>query len=199
GWRCNRVVMPSETVIRLEGEERPGAASTGGSLAGRRCLVFALNGASFVGLGLAMARLLGAGGWSWPSVAMLILFLAGLPWTLMAFWNSVIGFVIRRLVADPAGFTNSALRAAPTDGPIHARAAICPAIRHEDVARVFARLEAMIESLAATAWSRQFEFHLLSDSSRSEIAAAEEDAVATLRLRHPRPGLLHYRRRSANI
>jgi membrane glycosyltransferase len=185
--------MPSETIISL------GAISAGKSLAGRRWLVVALNGASFVGLGLAMARLLGASGWSWPAIAMLILFLAGLPWTLIAFWNSVIGFVIRRLVADPAGFTNPALRAAPTDSPIHARVAICLAIRHEDVARVFARLEAMIESLAGTVWARQFDFHLLSDSSRPEVAAAEEHAVAALRLSHPRPGLLHYRRRPANI
>ena len=73
-----------------------------------------------------------------------------MPWTLLAFWNSIIGFVILRLVADPAGYTNPALRRTPEEAPITARVAICLAIRHEDVARVFARLSSMIESLEAT-------------------------------------------------
>ncbi len=145
-------------------------------------IVFGLTAASLLGLGLAMGDLLGSGGWSWPRLAILMLFLAGLPWTLLAFWNSIIGFVILRLVRDPAGYTNAALRRTPREGPIAARIAICLAIRHEDVARVFARFEAMIESLEATPWADRFSFHLLSDSSRPEIAAAEERDFAALKL-----------------
>lgn len=170
-----------------------------GSLIGRRLAVFALTAGTFLGFALAMADVLGSSGWSVPRAAILILFLAGLPWTLLAFWNSLIGFVILRLAADPARYTNWALRRTPSEAPIRDRVAVCLAIRHEDVDRVFARLEAMIESLEATAWSHSFTFHLLSDSSHPTIAAAEERAFAALRLRHPRPGFLHYRRRPANI
>jgi membrane glycosyltransferase len=167
-------------------------------LIGRRLAVFALTAGSFLGFGLAMADVLGSSGWSWPRLAILILFLAGMPWTLLAFWNSLIGFVILRLVPDPARYTNPALRRTPKAAPITARVAVCLTIRHEDVARVFARLEAMIESLEATAWPHRFAFHLLSDSSHAAIAAAEEREFAALKARHPRPGFLHYRRRPAN-
>ena len=165
----------------------------------RRLLVVVLNAASWLALGAAMARLVGYAGWSWPQAAILLLFLAGLPWTLMGFWNSIIGFVILCLARDPARFTNPALAATPLDAPITTRTAICVALRHEDVAVVFARLEAMVRGLAATPWSGQFDFHMLSDSSRPETCAAEEAAFAEARRRHPRPGFLTYRRRPANI
>ena len=134
----------------------------------RRLLVFALNGASWLALGAVMVRLLGYAGWSWPEVAILVLFLAGLPWTLMGFWNAAIGFSILRLARDPARYTNPALAATPMDSRITSRTAICVALRHEDVERVFARLEAMATGLEATAWSGSFSFHVLSDSSRPE-------------------------------
>jgi membrane glycosyltransferase len=175
------------------------ATLRGERLLGRRLLVVGLNAVSWLGLGLAMARLTGAGGWSLLHTAVLALFLLGLPWTLMAFWNAVIGFVILRLVRDPAGYTNPALRRTPVDCPITARTAICLAMRHEDVARSFARLEAMIESLEATPWCHRFAIHVLSDSSRPEITAAEERAFARLQMRYPRAGFLHYRRRAANV
>jgi membrane glycosyltransferase len=168
-------------------------------LTGRRLIVFGLTGGSLIGLGLAMAEIQGSGGWSPARLAILLLFLAGLPWTLLAFWNSVIGFIILRLVADPAAYTNPALRRMAKDAPLTSRVAVCLAIRHEVVDRAFTRLAAMIESLEATGWSRCFGFHVLSDSSRLEVVAAEERAFAALKARHPRPGFLHYRRRPANI
>jgi membrane glycosyltransferase len=173
-------------------------STAGESLIGRRLAVFGLTAGSLLGLAIAMAEVQGSGGWSWPRLAILALFLAGMPWTLLAFWNSVIGFVILRLVADPARFTNPVLRHTPQEAPITSRTAVCLAIRHEDVARVFTRLEAMIESLEATAWSHHFAFHLLSDSSQAMTVAAEEHHFTALKARHPRPGFLHYRRRPAN-
>jgi membrane glycosyltransferase len=160
--------------------------------------VAALNAASWLGLAFAMARLVGSGGWSWLQGLILLLFLAGLPWTLMGFWNSVIGFAISRLVRDPAGYTNPCLRGTPADSPIAARTAICLAVRHEDVGLVMARLEAMVENIGATPWADRFSFHVLSDSSRPEMVAAEEQAFAALVSRHPRDGFLHYRRRPTN-
>ena len=87
------------------------------SLLGRRLAVFGLTAGSLLGFTIAMAHVLGSGGWSWSRLAILIFFLAGTPWTLLAFWNPLIGFVILRLVADPAGFTNPALRRTPKAWP----------------------------------------------------------------------------------
>jgi membrane glycosyltransferase len=160
-------------------------------LAARRALVLALNLVSWAGLGLIMAHVIGSAGWTWEGAAVMALFLIGLPWTLLAFWNSVIGFVILRGTRDPASYTNAALRATPPDIPIARRTAICIAIRHEDVGRVAARLAVMRGSLAATGDGAAFTFHILSDSSRPEIVAEELAAFGA------DPGV-SYRRRPAN-
>ena len=167
-------------------------------LAGRRRMIVALNAGSWALLGLAMAQIVGAGGWDWPQALILLLFLAGLPWTLMGFWNAVVGFLILKLVRDPARYTNPVLGRISDRQPITLTTAICIAVRHEEVGRVFARLESMVESLLATGAAERFAFHLLSDSSRPEIAAAEEAAFAALSARYRQAGLLHYRRRSSN-
>ena len=168
------------------------------NLAGRRLLVVVLNVASWVCLALIMSRVVGSGGWSWLQVLIMVLFLAGLPWTLMGFWNAAIGFVILRLVGDAARYTNPCLRNTPTDSAITARTAICVPVRHEDVELVMVRLEAMIEALESIPWADRFCFRFLSDSSNPKIVAAEERAFAALKDRHPRAGFLNYRRRHAN-
>ncbi len=167
-------------------------------MAARRVIFFGLNIASMTALAFVMTRLIEARGWSVASVSFLALFLLGLPWTLMGFWNAAIGFVLIRLVHDPAGFTNPALRMTPADNPITTRTAICLAVRHEDVGAAFGRLAAMIQDVLATPWAEAFAFHVLSDSVRPEVAAAEELAFAELRARYPMRGLLHYRRRAEN-
>ncbi|WP_284946327.1 glucans biosynthesis glucosyltransferase MdoH [Acidisoma cladoniae] len=157
-------------------------------LRGRRAVVLALNLVSWVGFGLIMARIIGGRGWSWEGAVILALFLIGLPWTLLAFWNSLIGFVILRSTQDAAVYTNPALQATPADAPITLRTAICIAIRHENVARVANNLAAMRHSLGA---QDKFEFHVLSDSSRPDMCAAEAAAFGG-------DPDLHYRRRAIN-
>jgi membrane glycosyltransferase len=161
----------------------------------RRWLFFTLNIASMALLAWAMVAVLSGRGWSYASALFLILFLIGLPWTLIGFWNSVVGFVILRFSADPVGLTNPAMRATPKDSMIVTRTAICLCARHEDVAPVFARLDSMIRNTAATPWAAAFDFHVLSDSARPDVAAEEEAAFAELAARWPR---LHYRRRVTN-
>ena len=168
------------TAVRPVAAERLGA---------RRALVLALTLGSWAGLGLVMFQVLG--GASWAGAAVMALFLIGLPWTLLAFWNSVIGFVILRATREPASYTNPALRATDPMAPITSRTAICIAIRHEDVDRVAGRLAIMRASLAETGAASMFAFHILSDSSRPEIVAAEIAAFAD------QPGVA-YRRRAAN-
>ena len=80
-----------------------------------------------IALGSVMTHVLAARGWSAASGVFLILFMIGLPWTLIGFWNSAVGFLIMRLSPDPVAFTNPALRNTPDeDSPITTRGtAIC--------------------------------------------------------------------------
>jgi membrane glycosyltransferase len=168
------------------------------ALGARRWLFFGLNAVSMVTLAWVMTHVLAARGWSAASGVFLMLFMIGLPWTLIGFWNAAVGFLILRFSSDPVAFTNPALRNTPKDSPITTRIAVCIAVRHEDVGQVFARLDAMVRDIAATPWANAFAFHVLSDSVRSEIVAAEEKAFADLREGHPRAAFLHYRRRTVN-
>ena len=163
-------------------------------LGARRALVLALVLGSWAALGLVMAHVIFGKGWGgagWAGAVVMALFLIGLPWTLLAFWNSVIGFVILRATRNPASYTNPALRATEPLAPIMSRTAICIAIRHEDVDRVAGRLAIMRASLAKTGAESLFAFHILSDSNRPEIVAAELAAFGN------QPGVT-YRRRPAN-
>lgn len=163
----------------------------------RRAVVVALNLLSMAGLAWAMGHVLGSSGWKAPEIAFMAIYLIGLPWTLLGFWNSAIGFVLLRLAKDPVAYTNPALRHTPKDGPIFTRTAVCLCVRNEDVAAAFARLRTMIESVIDTGEGRHFDFHVLSDTSRAEVAEAEEMMFLALQTRFPFTGL-HYRRRTLN-
>lgn len=163
----------------------------------RRWLVLALNLASMAGLAWAMGSLLGGRGWSAPTITFMTIYLIGLPWTLLGFWNSVIGFIILRLAPDPAGYVNPALRITPPSSPIVTRTAVCLCVRNEDVAAAYGRLRTMIESVLATGHGEHFDFHVLSDTSDFEIGALEEVMFLRLQVEYARVGL-RYRRRREN-
>lgn len=163
----------------------------------RRLLVAGLNLASMAALALAMNELLGSRGWSAPSVVFMAIYLVSVPWTLLGFWNAAIGFVILRLARDPVGYTNPALVDLPADSPIATRTALCLCVRNEDVAATAARLRSMVESLVASGEADSFALHVLSDTSRPDVAAAEPAMVDALRAAYP-GFAMSYRRREAN-
>jgi membrane glycosyltransferase len=166
-------------------------------LRARRWLVLGLNLASMAVLTSAMSHVLGARGWTVPTVAFFVIYLIGLPWTLLGFWNSVIGFLILRLVRDPVGYTNPAMRVTPSDSPVTTRTAICLCVRNEAAQAVFARLRVMIDSVLATGQGEHFDFHVLSDTSDFEIGCLEEMMFLGLQVKYPGVGL-RYRRRGQN-
>lgn len=164
----------------------------------RRGLMVALCLASMAALALAMDQLLERRGWSAAAILFMAIYLFSLPWTLLGFWNAVVGFILLRIVRDPVGYTNPAIAMTPADSPIVARTAVCLCVRNEDVSATFARLSQMIESVAATGWGASFDFHILSDTSRPAVAAAESELVSGYRARFPGVAL-HYRRRPDNV
>jgi membrane glycosyltransferase len=166
-------------------------------LAWRRLLIFALCAASWCGLGTLAARTLG-GGWLSLQTLVLVLFLLGLPWTLLNLWNAIIGFAILRFSRDATAFTNPVLARMAVPTPLTTRTAICLAIRHEAVQPVFSCLARLIEDLRATGETAAFAVHILSDSANPAIVAAEQAAAEALRRRFGGEGFLYYRRRQIN-
>ena len=61
------------------------------ALTRRRWIVAALNALTYAVLLLLAARVLGTGGWTWVDVVLFVCFAFGTPWTVLGFWNSLIG------------------------------------------------------------------------------------------------------------
>lgn len=174
------------------------ARDPGGAVRFRRAAVAAATLAGIAVLAAAMASLLAPGGWHLVEILIVAAYALSLPWTMLGFWNALIGFVLERLVRDPVAHVFPALRRVGADDPLTARTAVALCIRHEDPDRVLRRVEAMLRSLEAAGLGHAFDFHILSDSSRPDVAAAEEAAFAALKERWPEPGRLAYRRRREN-
>ncbi|MDP3317572.1 MAG: hypothetical protein Q8S58_00455, partial [Bosea sp. (in: a-proteobacteria)] len=119
-------------------------------LSRRRWLVLCLNLATLAALLSGLAHVLGAGGWSWADRAIFVAFLFGAPWTVLGFWNAVLGFWLLHGVKD--GLERVAPFAAAGDlpTPINIRTAVLMTLRNEDPARAFARLHVVKQSLNAT-------------------------------------------------
>ncbi|WP_245866842.1 glucans biosynthesis glucosyltransferase MdoH [Oceaniglobus roseus] len=167
-------------------------------IARRRRLILALNVATCAVLFAAMLGLLSFEGIMASEWAMLLAYSVTLPWLSIGLWNSVIGFALDRRYGPRA-----AVHVAPVLGriagsePVVMRTAIVMPLRNEDPAESLRRLHGLERALAATPWGACFDFHVLSDTDRPAVAAAEEAAVAALRA-GPAASRIVYRRRSDN-
>ncbi|MGH7005944.1 MAG: hypothetical protein ACREIP_18515 [Alphaproteobacteria bacterium] len=72
------------------------------------------------------------------------------------------------------------------------------AIYNEDPARVFANVQAIYESVAATGEGQAFDFYMLSDTTDPDIWVAEELAWHALATRLGAGSRIFYRRRRQN-
>src|SRR5262249_53930404 len=82
---------------------------------------------------------------------------------------------------------------------LHSRIAIVSPIYNEDTSRVFAGIEATWRSLRQQREQDCFDFFILSDTRREEIARDEESAWRALVERLGASGRLFYRRRAGNL
>ncbi len=130
-------------------------------------------------------------------IAFLPAFVLLFAWAALSFWAGVFGFVLGVLRLHPVTLR----RHGPTDGPVpelRARTAILMPVYNEDPEDVFTRLRAIWRSLEATGRLRSFDFFVLSDTTRPEIAQQEERAFAAAREELAAGPHLSYRRRPAN-
>ena len=119
-------------------------------------------------------------------------------WISFGFWTAVAGFwMLLRRVKE---FTVADLYSEQEDHrPLQSRTAVLMPICNENVARVFAGLEASYRSLAATSELRQFDFYVLSDTNNSETQVEEEIAWAQTCRAVQGFGKIFYRHRRNNI
>ncbi|MDR6869864.1 membrane glycosyltransferase [Bosea sp. BE125] len=185
-----------------EAESLPGLTPAGvqatATLSARRWLVLALNLVTLGALLLGLGRVLGTGGWTVTDVVIFVAFLFGAPWTVLGFWNALIGLWLLHGADD--GLDQVAPFAA--DGevatPIAIRTAILMTLRNEDPERAFRRLRVVKDSVEATGEGAWFDYFVLSDTSDAAVAAVEDRLAAQWASEIGATSRLTYRRRTDN-
>jgi membrane glycosyltransferase len=161
----------------------------------RRALFFGLTLGSGTLASLLMLDILRANSLTALEAASLVLFFGLFTWISGAFWTAIAGFIIRLKGGDP-----QVIQAGDAEGlAIHSRIALVMPVYNEDPQRTTAGLDAIWSSLSAQAESAAFDLFILSDTRRSEVAAAEEAAWRALVARYGAQGRIFYRRRAQNV
>ena len=160
----------------------------------RRLLFFGLTFLSSILASLLMLDILRANSLTVLEAMSLVLFFGLFTWIAGAFWTAIAGFIIRLKGGDPG-----VMQAHDADGlVIHSRIALVMPVYNEDPRRTTAGLDAIWTSLAAQSESAAFDLFILSDTRKSDIAAAEEAAWRSLVAKHGGQGRIFYRRRAQN-
>jgi membrane glycosyltransferase len=168
------------------------------TLSARRWLVLALNLVTLGALLFGLARVLGAGGWTVTDIVIFVAFLFGAPWTVLGFWNAVIGLWLLHGADDGLDQVAPFVAAGEAATPVSIRTAILMTLRNEDPARAFLRLRVVKDSLDATGEGGWFDYFILSDSNDPAVAASEELLAAEWAQEIGAPGRITYRRRTDN-
>jgi membrane glycosyltransferase len=168
------------------------------SLRGRRILFTALVVGTVLAVCGLMVATLSRGGFGLLDTILTFFFLITLPWTVIGFWNAVIGLVVLRLSRDPAGLACPVAKASPGDDPIEGKTALLSCIRNEDVEAVARNLSVMLEGLAAAGVADSFHLYVLSDSTWEDVITEEEAVLARLQDRWHGILPVTYRRREEN-
>ena len=128
-------------------------------------------------------------------ILLLALFVGCFLWIAFSFWAAIAGFAMLVARARQPG-----LRPPSPDAPrLQTRSAVVMAVYNEDTARVFANMQAIFESVAATGQGHAFDFYMLSDTTDPDIWVAEELAWHTLTTRLGAGARVFYRRRRQNV
>ena len=119
-----------------------------------------------------MARSLSGHPFGALDLLMLAAFGITLPWSVIGFWNAVIGLVLMRFTKDPVAVVSPYARRIRGDEAIAANTAVLVCVRNEDAARLARNLAVLCEGLLASGAAERFQLYVLSDTNRSEIAGS---------------------------
>jgi membrane glycosyltransferase len=155
----------------------PTGMQANADLGRRRAIMLALNVVTYLLLLWGVAEVLASGGWGLLDWLLLAAFAIGSPWTVLGFWNSVIGLWLLHFHADPMTEVAPFAKAGDQPTPITVKTAIFMTLRNEDPARAFLRMRTIKESVDATGEGAHFSYFILSDTNKTDVAAAEEAAT----------------------
>jgi membrane glycosyltransferase len=164
----------------------------------RRRIVFALNIVTYAAMLWVAALVLGAGGWTWVDVILFICFAAGTPWTVLGFWNALIGLWLLHFRKDAVAEVAPYVAAGDAAVPLRIKTAIFMTVRNEDPDRAILRLKTVKASVEATGEGAAFSYFVLSDTNDAAVAAAEERAIEAWKAADPDRERIVYRRRTDN-
>ncbi len=197
--------------LRPEEDRHVSLAAAPGRAAGlpvpmRRLLVLCLFLGTIAALSVALWTVLGTDGIDAFDAVIFAGFLLATPWTVLGFWNAVIGLAVAHLgrpekTVYPCFAHPDPRRPNADNRQLSSRTDLLLFLRNEEPGPIFARLEAMRRSIAATGQGHHFRFAVLSDTSDPMVAAAERrefDRFARLFDHAPEEQRPFYRRREDN-
>ena len=177
---------------------RSAAALPAVSLTGRRILFAMLVLSTIAGMLGFMARMLAPGGLSGFDLGLIALFAVTLPWTVIGFWNAIVGLIVMRCASDPVAAVLPVAARCSGREPVTASTAILLCLRNEDPERSVRNLAPLLTGLVEAGFGDRFHLYVLSDTSDPAIAAAEETHFVELAaVWQDRIGVT-YRRRADN-
>jgi membrane glycosyltransferase len=135
---------------------------------------------------------------SFGGIAFLLLFTVTLPWSVVGFWNALIGFLLMRFSADPTAAVNPQAKSVTGDERITASTAILICIRNESPDPLVRNLQPLLQGLLDAGVAGRFHTYILSDSSIPEVIAAEEALLGPFAERWKDVIPVTYRRRAVN-
>jgi len=130
------------------------------------------------------------------SMLLFVVFLIYTPSLAIPFWNSVVGFVLIHGTRDALDVVCHAAKRAGADDPIVGRVAVAMALHDEDATRAFAHFRTVMAALDRTGHGHAFDYHVLSDSSDTDVMAIEEREFQTWCAEGTNADRLFYRRRA---
>jgi membrane glycosyltransferase len=163
----------------------------------RRATFAVLLGLSFAGLATLMTLTLSPGGYTALDLFILICFLVTLPWTIIGFWNAVIGLLIMRLSRNPADAVCPIDHGDPAQ-PLRSSTALLSCVRNEDTESLETNLNAMVSHLIRAGEADRFTLYVLSDTNMDDVALQEQQMTARLKDRFEGQVDVVYRRRTDN-
>jgi membrane glycosyltransferase len=144
-----------------------------------------------------MWRVLRVAGLATLEGVLLVLFMALFAWIAQSFLGALAGFVL--LMSHKSGRQLGVDPDAPLPVlPHSARTALLMPAYNEDPHRLMAGLQAIYESVRDTGQLDRFDFFVLSDTTRAEVAEAEVAEFHAMLAQLDSPANLYYRRRADN-
>jgi membrane glycosyltransferase len=142
----------------------------------RRVLFGVVVGVTMGALLWLAAMALSVGGLDSLDLTILALFAVTLPWTVIGFWNALIGFLVMRFAQNPVAAVFPATARLRSDTPITLPTAVLVCVRNENSLQVLRNLAPLMKDLATDSNAKNFHVYVLSDTDQLSLIGEEESA-----------------------